>query len=41
MLRAEKEGFVKMKIEVETDEALEIIDELIIKRKMKPLLIYN
>jgi uncharacterized protein len=33
MLRAENEGFVKMKIEVETDEAIEIIDELIIKKK--------
>jgi uncharacterized protein len=33
MLRAENEGFVKIKIEVETDEAIEIIDELIIKKK--------
>ncbi|PWA06945.1 Tex family protein [Flavobacterium psychrotolerans] len=33
MLRAENEGFVKMKIEVETEEAIEIIDELIIKKK--------
>jgi uncharacterized protein len=31
MLRAENEGFVKMKIEVENAEALEIIDTLIIK----------
>ena len=31
MLRAENEGFVKMKIEVENEEALEIIDTLIIK----------
>ena len=33
MLRAENEGFVKMKIEVEKEEALDIIDELIIKKK--------
>ncbi|WP_291103651.1 MULTISPECIES: Tex family protein [unclassified Flavobacterium] len=33
MLRAENEGFVKMKIEVENEEALDIIDELIIKKK--------
>jgi uncharacterized protein len=31
MLRAENEGFVKMKIEVETETALEIIDQIIIK----------
>lgn len=31
MLRAEKEGFVKMKIEVEHDVALEIIDRVILK----------
>jgi len=31
MLRAENEGFVKTKIEVENEEALEIIDTLIIK----------
>jgi uncharacterized protein len=31
MLRAENEGFVKMKIEVENEEAIEIIDTLIIK----------
>ena len=33
MLRAENEGFVKMKIEVDTDEVYEIIDELIIKKQ--------
>ncbi len=33
MLRAENEGFVKLKIEVESEEALEIIEELIIKKK--------
>jgi uncharacterized protein len=32
MLRAENEGFVKIKIEVESEEALEIIEELIIKK---------
>ncbi|MGK4566535.1 Tex family protein [Flavobacterium sp. 3HN19-14] len=32
MLRAENEGFVKMKIEVEPEEALEIIDQIIIKK---------
>ena len=32
MLRAENEGFVKIKIEVEQEEALEIIEELIIKK---------
>ncbi|HLF50990.1 Tex family protein [Flavobacterium sp.] len=31
MLRAENEGFVKMKIEVETDEAIEMMRELVIK----------
>lgn len=31
MLRAENEGFVKMKIEVDIDEAYDVIDELIIK----------
>lgn len=31
MLRAEKEGFIKLKVEVEKDEALDIIDGLIIK----------
>ncbi|MCV9932315.1 RNA-binding transcriptional accessory protein [Flavobacterium sp. LS1R47] len=31
MLRAENEGFVKMKIEVDIDEAYDIIDELVIK----------
>ena len=33
MLRAENEGFVKMKIEVDTDEVYDIIDELIIKKQ--------
>jgi uncharacterized protein len=33
MLRAENEGFVKLKVEVESEEALEIIDEIIIKKK--------
>ena len=32
MLRAENEGFVKIKIEVEPEEALEIIEELVIKK---------
>jgi protein Tex len=32
MLRAENEGFVKIKVEVETEEALEMIDEIIIKK---------
>ena len=32
MLRAENEGFVKMKIEVENETALEIIDQIIIKK---------
>ncbi|WP_134343540.1 Tex family protein [Flavobacterium psychrophilum] len=31
MLRAEKEGFVKIKIEVDLDEAYDLIDEIIIK----------
>ncbi|MBF7092760.1 RNA-binding transcriptional accessory protein [Flavobacterium sp. ALJ2] len=31
MLRAENEGFVKMKVEVDIDEAYDIIDELVIK----------
>ena len=31
MLRAEKEGFVKLKIEVDIDEAYDIIDELVLK----------
>ncbi|MES2240603.1 MAG: Tex family protein [Bacteroidota bacterium] len=31
MLRAENEGFVKMKVEVDIDEAYDVIDELIIK----------
>ena len=32
MLRAENEGFVKMKVEAESDEALDIIEEIIIKK---------
>jgi uncharacterized protein len=31
MLRAEKEGFIKLKVEVDKDEALDIIDGIIIK----------
>lgn len=31
MLRAEKEGIIKIKVEVDKDEALEIIDRLVIK----------
>ena len=33
MLRAENEGFIKFKIEVENEEAIDMIDELIIKNK--------
>ena len=33
MLRAENEGYIKMKIEVVAEEALDIIDELVIKKK--------
>jgi len=33
MLRAENEGFVKMKIDVDIDEAYDIIDEIIIKKQ--------
>lgn len=33
MLRAENEGFVKMKVDVDIDEAYDIIDELIIKKQ--------
>lgn len=33
MLRAENEGFVKIKIEVEKEESLEIIEELIVQKK--------
>ena len=33
MLRAENEGFVKMKIEVDKDEVYDIIDEIIIKKQ--------
>lgn len=32
MLRAENEGFVKLKVEAENDEALDIIEEIIIKK---------
>ncbi len=33
MLRAENEGFVKLKIELDIDEAYDIIDEIILKRQ--------
>jgi len=33
MLRAENEGFVKMKIDVDIDDAYDIIDEIIIKKQ--------
>ena len=33
ILRAENEGFVKMKIEVENEEVIEMIDEIIIKKQ--------
>ena len=33
MLRAENEGFVKMKVEVDTDEAYDLIDEIILKKQ--------
>lgn len=33
MLRAENEGFIKMKVEVEVEEALGMIDEIVIKKK--------
>lgn len=33
MLRAENEGFVKMKIDVDLDEAYDVIDEIIIKKQ--------
>lgn len=33
MLRAENEGFIKFKIEIDTDEAIEMIEESIIKNK--------
>ncbi|MFH6997891.1 Tex family protein [Flavobacterium sp. FlaQc-57] len=33
MLRAENEGFVKMKVDVDIDEAYDIIDEIIIKKQ--------
>ena len=31
MLRAENEGFIKFKVEVDIDEAYEIIDKLVLK----------
>jgi uncharacterized protein len=36
MLRAEKEGFVKIKIETDLDETYDLIDELIIKNSNSP-----
>ncbi|KVV13467.1 Tex family protein [Flavobacterium sp. TAB 87] len=33
MLRAEKEGYIKLKIETDIDEAYDIIDEIIIKKQ--------
>ncbi|RUT70628.1 RNA-binding transcriptional accessory protein [Flavobacterium cupreum] len=33
MLRAENEGFVKMKVEVDIDEAYDVIDEIVIKKQ--------
>ncbi|WP_188049281.1 Tex family protein [Flavobacterium sp. GP15] len=33
MLRAENEGFVKMKIEVDTEEVYDLIDEIILKKQ--------
>ncbi|MCY1485529.1 General stress protein 13 [compost metagenome] len=33
MLRAENEGFIKLKIEIENDEAIEIMEEAVIKNK--------
>jgi len=33
MLRAENEGFVKMKVDVDIDEAYDIIDEIVIKKQ--------
>jgi len=33
MLRAENEGYIKMKVQVDTDEAIQIIDALVIKKK--------
>jgi len=32
MLRAEKEGFVKMKVDIENDEAIDLISEVVIKK---------
>jgi uncharacterized protein len=36
MLRAENEGFVKLKIEVDGEEAFDLIDEIIIKNRKSP-----
>ncbi len=36
MLRAENEGFIKIKIDVDSDEAYDLIDELIIKNGNSP-----
>ncbi len=36
MLRAEKEGFVKLKIEVDVEEAYDLIDEIVIKNRKSP-----
>ena len=36
MLRAENEGFVKLKTDVDIDEAYDLIDEIIIKNKSSP-----
>jgi uncharacterized protein len=36
MLRAENEGFVKLKIEVDGEEAFDLIDEVIIKNRKSP-----
>jgi len=36
MLRAENEGFVKIKVEVDIDEAYDLIDEIIIKNSNSP-----
>jgi len=40
MLRAEQEGIVRMKIEVDNEEAMAVIDEIIIKNKTKLRPIY-
>lgn len=36
MLRAENEGFVKLKIEVDTEEAFDLMDSIVIKNKNSP-----